>query len=97
MKTINPKPWKGDTPMRTNSVLVIEPAASWQRLQESKEYFFEDGRISVFGRVESTVVRKEQVPTAIAPESFQTQERFVTGLAPILAWPLEAGLVLPTG
>jgi len=28
--------------MRTNSVLVIEPAASWQRLQESKEYFFED-------------------------------------------------------
>ncbi len=37
-----PKAWKGDTPMRTNSVLVIEPAASWQRLQESKEYFFED-------------------------------------------------------
>jgi len=33
---------KGDTPVRTNSVLVIEPAASWQRLQQSKEFFFED-------------------------------------------------------
>jgi len=28
--------------MRTNSVLVIEPAASWQRLQQSKEFFLED-------------------------------------------------------
>ena len=28
--------------MRTNSVLVVEPAASWRRLQESKEFFFED-------------------------------------------------------
>lgn len=33
---------KGDTPVRTNNVLVIEPAASWQRLQQSKEFFFED-------------------------------------------------------
>jgi putative transposase len=34
---------KGDTPVRTNSVLVIEPAASWQRWQQSKhEFFFED-------------------------------------------------------
>src|ERR1044072_8319877 len=29
-------------PMRTNSVLVIEPAKSWQRLQSAKEFFFED-------------------------------------------------------
>jgi len=28
--------------MRTNSVLVIERAASWRRLQQSKEFFFED-------------------------------------------------------
>ena len=29
--------------MRTNSVLVIEPAKSWPRLQAaSKEWFFED-------------------------------------------------------
>jgi len=33
---------KGDTPVRTNSVLVIEPAASWQRLQQAKEFFLED-------------------------------------------------------
>jgi hypothetical protein len=33
---------KGDTPVRTNSVLVIEPAASWQRLQHAKEFFLED-------------------------------------------------------
>jgi transposase-like protein len=28
--------------MRTNSVLVIEPAKSWQRLQQAKEFFFDD-------------------------------------------------------
>lgn len=28
--------------MRTNSVLVVEPAASWQRLQQANEFFFED-------------------------------------------------------
>jgi hypothetical protein len=33
---------KGDPPVRTNSVLVIEPAASWQRLQHAKEFFLED-------------------------------------------------------
>jgi putative transposase len=37
-----PQAWKGDTPVRANRALVIEPAASWQRLQECKEYFFED-------------------------------------------------------
>jgi putative transposase len=29
-------------PLRTKSVLVIEPAKSWQRLQQAKEFFFED-------------------------------------------------------
>jgi putative transposase len=33
---------KGDTPVRDNEALVIEPAKSWQRLQQSKEMFFED-------------------------------------------------------
>ena len=33
---------KGDTPVRTNSVLVIEPAARWRRLQHSNEFFLED-------------------------------------------------------
>ena len=42
MQKVNPKPGKEDTPMRTNSVLVIEPAVRWQRLQQSKEFFFED-------------------------------------------------------
>ena len=28
--------------MRANTALVIEPAASWRRLQESSEFFFED-------------------------------------------------------
>jgi putative transposase len=28
--------------MRASQALVIEPVASWQRLQESREYFFED-------------------------------------------------------
>jgi len=31
---------KGDTPVRTNRVLIIEPAASWQRWQQSKQEFF---------------------------------------------------------
>jgi len=42
-------------------------------------------------------VGKEQAPSPVAPESFQTQERFVTCLTPILTWSLEAALVLPTG
>jgi transposase-like protein len=29
-------------PLRTNSVLVIEPAKSWHRLQSAKEFFLED-------------------------------------------------------
>jgi len=33
---------KGDTPMRANSALVIEPAQSWKRLQETKELFIEN-------------------------------------------------------
>jgi transposase-like protein len=38
-KTLDLK--KGDTPVRANDALVIEPAKSWQRLQQAKE-FFED-------------------------------------------------------
>jgi len=38
-KTLNLK--KGDTPVRASEALVIEPAKSWQRLQQAKE-FFED-------------------------------------------------------
>jgi putative transposase len=33
---------KGDTPMRTNRVLVIEPAQSYERLQGAKEFFVEN-------------------------------------------------------
>jgi transposase-like protein len=33
---------KGDTPMRANSALVIEPAQSWKRLQGAKEFFIEN-------------------------------------------------------
>jgi putative transposase len=40
MRTLNLK--KGDTPVRANTALVIEPAQSWQRLQHAKEFFFED-------------------------------------------------------
>jgi transposase-like protein len=40
---MNPKPGKDDTPMNANPALVIEPAASWRRLQPAKhEFFFED-------------------------------------------------------
>jgi putative transposase len=39
---MNPKPGKDDTPMNANRALVIEPAASWRRLQQSNEFFFED-------------------------------------------------------
>jgi len=39
---LNPKPGKDDTPMSTSTALVIEPAASWRRLQQSSEFFFED-------------------------------------------------------
>ena len=38
-KTLNLK--KGDTPVRASEALVIEPAKSWQRLQQAKD-FFED-------------------------------------------------------
>jgi transposase-like protein len=41
-ENMNPKPRKDDTPMRANSALVIEPAASWQRLQAGSEFFFQD-------------------------------------------------------
>lgn len=37
----NPEPKKGDTPVRDNESLVIEPAKSWQRLQQAKEFFFD--------------------------------------------------------
>jgi putative transposase len=40
MRTLNLK--KGDTPVRANIALVIEPAQSWQRLQQAREFFFED-------------------------------------------------------
>jgi transposase-like protein len=40
MRTLNLK--KGDTPVRANTALVIEPAQSWQRLQQAREFFFED-------------------------------------------------------
>jgi hypothetical protein len=33
---------KGDTPMRANSALLIEPAQSWKRLQGAKEFFIEN-------------------------------------------------------
>src|ERR1044071_3510576 len=35
-------PMKGDTPMRANRALVIEPAQSWKRLQGAKEFFIEN-------------------------------------------------------
>jgi putative transposase len=36
-------PMKGDTPTRTHSVLVIEPAQSWERLEgASPEFFYEN-------------------------------------------------------
>jgi putative transposase len=40
MRTLNLK--KGDTPGRANTALVIEPAQSWQRLQQAREFFFDD-------------------------------------------------------
>lgn len=36
-KTLNLK--KGDTPVRASEALVIEPAKSWKRLQQAKEFF----------------------------------------------------------
>jgi len=42
MQMNNPKPGKEDTPMRASEALSYEPAACWRRLQESKEFFFED-------------------------------------------------------
>jgi putative transposase len=41
-ENMNPKPGKDDTPMNANQALVIEPAASWQRLQQANEFFFQD-------------------------------------------------------
>src|ERR1035438_1387996 len=55
------------------------------------------GRISVFRGVEVAIMRKEKMPATIAPESFQAEESFVALLTPVLAWPLEAALGLPTG
>ena len=55
------------------------------------------GRISVFTEVEMAIVRKKEMPASVAPERFQTQQCFVTLLAPVLAWPFEAALRLPTG
>ena len=43
------------------------------------------------------IVREQQMPASIAPEGFQTKERFVTALTPILAGPFEAALRLATG
>ena len=42
VQTMNPKPGKDDTPMRASEALTFEAAACWQRLQQSKEFFFED-------------------------------------------------------
>jgi putative transposase len=39
---MNPKPEKEDTPMRASEALTFEPAACWQRLQQSNEFFFDD-------------------------------------------------------
>ena len=36
-KTLDLK--KGDTPVRASEALVIEPAKSWQRLQQAKDLF----------------------------------------------------------
>src|ERR1017187_7577934 len=55
------------------------------------------GRISVFRGVEVAIMRKEKMPATIAPESFRAEESFVALLTPVLAWPLEAALGLPTG
>lgn len=54
-------------------------------------------RISVFGGVELAIVWKEEMPTSVAPESFQAQQRFVSSLAPVLAGALEAALGLSAG
>ena len=52
--------------------------------------------ISVFCRVKGGMW-KQEVPAMIAPEGFQTKERFIAFLTPILSWPLEAALGLSTG
>jgi hypothetical protein len=36
-KTLNLK--KGDTPVRASQAFVLEPAKSWQRLQQAKDFF----------------------------------------------------------
>ena len=52
-------------------------------------------RTSVFRWVESAGVREEQMPAAIAAEGFQTEQGFVSLLAPKLARAFEAYLALP--
>jgi hypothetical protein len=51
------------------------------------------GRISISGQVGRGVgidgVREEKMPSMIAPEAIQSQERFVTGLDPKLAGTFE--------
>lgn len=42
-------------------------------------------------------MREEQFPATVAPKGLQAHQRLVTGLAPELAGPLEACLILPTG
>jgi hypothetical protein len=42
-------------------------------------------------------VREEKMPSVIAPEAIQRQERFVTGLGPKLAGTFEATLILAAG
>ena len=39
MKKKNPNLKKGDTPVRASEALVIEPAKSWRRLQQAKDFF----------------------------------------------------------
>ena len=55
------------------------------------------GRKSVFGQVRGFGVQEEQFSAIVAPKGFQAHQRLVTGLAPELAGPLEACLLLPTG
>src|SRR5713101_3310401 len=54
-----------------------------------------DGRISVFGGVGKSDMRKKHIPSIIAPEHFQTEQCFVSLESPILAGSLEAALRLP--
>ncbi|MDR1010627.1 MAG: hypothetical protein LBM04_05815 [Opitutaceae bacterium] len=59
------------------------------------------GRISISGQVGRGEgidgVREEKMPSVIAQEAIQSQERFVTGLGPKLAGSFEATLILAAG